>query len=191
MSPRRSPRLANWLLNRSGVARQNPPLAGDLQEEFGRRGSTAWYWRQTLVAICTGLFRNVRGRRLTAAVIGWAAQAALAFVLWRFRLLPQPTHLGGAISAGAIGMILVVWLLFFRKTARIRESEIDKSSDPAATNSFAAIAIDEFCPLLLQYCVFAIGLGMTLDDFIVIQSVWFFSAVSGALFPARNRITGR
>ncbi len=186
MSPRRPPRLANWLLNRSGVARRNPPLAGDLQEEFGRRRSAAWYWRQTLVAICTGFSRNVRVRRLTAAVIGWAAQAGVAFVLLRFRLLPQPTHLIRTISAGAIVMFLVVWLVFFRKTRKIKRPDTDKSLDPPVTESLTAGAVDAFCPLLLTYCVLAMVQGMTLEDFIMLQSVWFYSAV---LSPARSGIT--
>lgn len=189
MIPRRPPRLASWLLNRSGVARRNPPLAGDLQEEFGRRRSTAWYWRQTLVAICTGTFRNARVRRFTAAVIGWAAQAGVALVLWRFRLLPQPTHLVRTILAGAIVIPLGVWLVFFRRTQKLKHPGTDKSLDPPVTKSLAASATDEFRFLLLQYCVIALSFGMTLDDFIVLQSIWFCSAVSGALFPARSRIS--
>jgi hypothetical protein len=43
MSIRKPPRLANWLLDHSGVARQNPPLAGDLLEEFRSGRSAAWF----------------------------------------------------------------------------------------------------------------------------------------------------
>jgi hypothetical protein len=42
MSPRRPPALADWLLDRSGFARQNPPLAGNLLEEFRSGRSAAW-----------------------------------------------------------------------------------------------------------------------------------------------------
>src|SRR5580700_894882 len=58
MNDRKPPRLSNWLLNHFGVGRQNPPLAGDLLEEFRSGRSAAWFWRQTLVVILTGLARN-------------------------------------------------------------------------------------------------------------------------------------
>ena len=42
MSLRKPPRLASWLLDRFGVASQNPPLTGDLIEEFLGGRSAAW-----------------------------------------------------------------------------------------------------------------------------------------------------
>lgn len=98
MSDRKPPAFADWLLNRSGFARQNPPLAGDLLEEFQSGRSAAWYWRQTLLAISTGLARNAsapapfersshrlggRSRRLLLSFGGWGAElpAALAPLL--------------------------------------------------------------------------------------------------------------
>jgi hypothetical protein len=42
------PRLAHALLNR--LALDNEPLAGDLLEEFHRRQSRVWLWRQLLYA---------------------------------------------------------------------------------------------------------------------------------------------
>jgi hypothetical protein len=83
MSVRKPPRLANWLLGHLGPARQNPPLTGDLVEEFRTGGSAAWFWRQTLVAILTGLARNVR-------LCWWSwTGAVIAFALWRFHFPPQ------------------------------------------------------------------------------------------------------
>jgi hypothetical protein len=37
----------------------NDALAGDLAEEFPRRGA-AWYWRQVLLAVAVGFFRHLR-----------------------------------------------------------------------------------------------------------------------------------
>ena len=45
------PRLANLLLQR--LALDNEPLAGDLVEEFHRRQSRLWLWRQLIVALVT------------------------------------------------------------------------------------------------------------------------------------------
>jgi hypothetical protein len=36
-----------WLLGRLGLS---APLAGDIAEEYERRGSTWWAWRQALTA---------------------------------------------------------------------------------------------------------------------------------------------
>jgi len=43
------PRLARTLLHR--LALDNEPLAGDLVEEFRRRQSRLWLWRQLIVAL--------------------------------------------------------------------------------------------------------------------------------------------
>ena len=43
------PRLANLLVQR--LALDNEPLAGDLVEEFRRRQSRLWLWRQLIVAL--------------------------------------------------------------------------------------------------------------------------------------------
>lgn len=43
------PRLARTLLNR--LALDNEPLAGDLLEEFRRRQSKVWLWRQVIAAL--------------------------------------------------------------------------------------------------------------------------------------------
>jgi hypothetical protein len=43
------PRLANLFLQR--LALDNEPLAGDLVEEFHRRQSRLWLWRQLIVAL--------------------------------------------------------------------------------------------------------------------------------------------
>ena len=78
------PVLANWLLDRLGYTSQNPALAGDLLEEFHSGRSIAWYWRQTLMVIATGIGKNafVQRRYLTACIAGFIAQAAVAFCDW-------------------------------------------------------------------------------------------------------------
>jgi hypothetical protein len=55
------PRAAGWLLGHL-----NNALAGDLEEEFARRG-TAWYWRQVLGAVAGALLQRLRDEWLTIA----------------------------------------------------------------------------------------------------------------------------
>jgi hypothetical protein len=55
----RPPRLADWLLQHLVPATIRDAIAGDLLEQFERRG-TAWYWRQTLRAIVAGLWLELR-----------------------------------------------------------------------------------------------------------------------------------
>lgn len=113
MKMRNPPRLATWLLNRFGFGHQNPPLAGDILEEFRCGRSAAWYWRQTLVVIFTGLVQNARlfRRLLIANIIGWAAGTAVTFALWRSHHPPQLHGLAEAIAAIAVTIILLLLLL--------------------------------------------------------------------------------
>ena len=49
MTALKPPRLAEWLLHR--LALDNEPLAGDLVEEYRRRQSRFWLWRQLIAAL--------------------------------------------------------------------------------------------------------------------------------------------
>ncbi len=58
------PRVATFILGRLGP--QNDVLVGDLTEEYLRRQSVSWYWRQVLVAVALHLVADVRGHWLIA-----------------------------------------------------------------------------------------------------------------------------
>lgn len=62
---RRPPRLALLLLDL--LAPDNEALHGDLEEEFSRGRSAAWYWRQVMSAIALQGPLAVRARGLVAA----------------------------------------------------------------------------------------------------------------------------
>jgi hypothetical protein len=56
MTSKEPPRLALALLHRFGP--DNEALAGDLVEEFQRRRSRLWLWRQVIAAIAIATFRS-------------------------------------------------------------------------------------------------------------------------------------
>lgn len=182
MNTRKPPALANWLLNRFGLARQNPPLAGDLLEEFRSGRSAAWFWRQTLVVIFSGLERNGR-RRLAGSLIGWAAEVGVAFTLRRFHVLPQPTQIVQTIGWITLALFFGGSFVLLRKapkTARL----------PLPAKSVAAHAWDQFIVLLPIYCFYSF-LGM--DDvpgFWFIQAMWLYSSFTEVLRPRGRYFQG-
>jgi hypothetical protein len=63
MSARQPPRLAVWLVEHMAPSYQREALAGDLLEEYLRRRSRRWYWKQVgAVLVYAG------ARRLRAAL---------------------------------------------------------------------------------------------------------------------------
>lgn len=72
------PTLATWMLKHLVLGHRNEALEGDLLEEFQRRRSASWYWRQVLGAILG--FSNV----LRA---GWVTVGAIVFAgVWVYGL---------------------------------------------------------------------------------------------------------
>lgn len=57
MTEERPPALATWLLKRA--ASENEALVGDLLEEYRRRRSAVWYWRQVLTTVVVGRSKAV------------------------------------------------------------------------------------------------------------------------------------
>jgi hypothetical protein len=60
---KRPPRLATWILDRSGDPYRRDSLVGDLIEEYQRGRSDAWYWWQVIRSIVAS-----GGRRFSAAL---------------------------------------------------------------------------------------------------------------------------
>jgi hypothetical protein len=76
MTSSRPPRLALALLQRLGA---DPALVGDLLEEFGRRRSRVWFWRQLIAALpvlLSGRARQVQPYRPTAINLTAAPRGA-------------------------------------------------------------------------------------------------------------------
>jgi len=76
------PASASWLLEHLVLGEKNEALAGDLLEEFQRRRSVAWYWRQVLGAIFAGFANEMRAEWSSAGyVVAWTFGFA---AIWTF-----------------------------------------------------------------------------------------------------------
>src|SRR5258708_2288676 len=62
MKSSQPPSLATWLLEHLVPGGKNEALEGDLLEDFRRRDSVAWYWRQVFMAILVGCSKELRKR---------------------------------------------------------------------------------------------------------------------------------
>ena len=67
MTVHQPPRVAMWLLERLGTGAVRDAIAGDLFEDYQRRRSATWYWRQAITAILLGAWRDLRGHWAVAA----------------------------------------------------------------------------------------------------------------------------
>ena len=68
------PRLAAWLFERLASGPNRESLGGDLAEQYRGGRSSAWYWRQVLMAVWASTTRDIGGHKLTAVravVISW------------------------------------------------------------------------------------------------------------------------
>ena len=96
------PRIATWLLRQCAASERDESLVGDLLEEYQRRRSGWWYWRQTLLATALTAVHDFRVRRwwlVRAVVTGFATFAGLAWVLKAFAFDPAVSALPSLSSA--------------------------------------------------------------------------------------------
>ncbi|TAM81535.1 MAG: hypothetical protein EPN47_12335 [Acidobacteria bacterium] len=60
MTKSKPPALAAWMLEHMQWGGRNEALAGDLLEEFQRRRSASWYWRQVMGALVASVAGELR-----------------------------------------------------------------------------------------------------------------------------------
>jgi hypothetical protein len=193
VSARNPPALADWMLNRSGFARRNPPLRGDLLEEFRNGRSAAWYWRQTFLLVLTGLAQTARNsrRHLTGAILGWAAQAGVAFALWSLHFPPRMPNVRSVdvwvgLSWSMLWGTAFVLALILNKVV-IRELK-SRSSDPEGPLISACY---HFVGSLVFYCMTTmIGVGRH-ESLLVIQGIilsnWIITDLTQSAMFARRK----
>jgi hypothetical protein len=189
MNPRKPPVLATWLLKRLGIADGNAPLAGDLLEEFQSGRSAAWYWRQTFMAIATGMRRNawVARRYLGAFSIGYAAQAGVAFMLWR-NSWPSILH-GIAFTTLAVVMAILLLGTLSRRLWRPRDRKQPGSDLPKVESflEFAFFAVAAFGAYLVMYCLLALLWPQSLREWAFTESIWFLGFILPDLTRPRSQ----
>jgi len=103
-----SPWLAIALLER--VVPDSAPLAGDLIEEFERRGSHAWLWWQVLGAVAASWLREpveIRPLRLVELQPADAIERARKFML---RARPVNMSASPLPEVGGLGLFVLVAL---------------------------------------------------------------------------------
>jgi hypothetical protein len=80
---RSTPPIATWFLNQFGAVPENESAIGDLIEQYQRGKGSIWYWRQVLVIVFVGLYRNIRQEQrkfLAALVRTWCVWGGLQFM---------------------------------------------------------------------------------------------------------------
>jgi hypothetical protein len=90
MRSKQPPTFPHWLLKNFGCSPNNDAVIGDLDERYRQGHSRTWYWRQSLIAVITGLLALIRSNKLLtirALVTGWAVTFLFA------PLLPYIKHI--------------------------------------------------------------------------------------------------
>jgi hypothetical protein len=106
MSTLRPPRLAVVLLNR--LLPENEPLTGDLLEEFQRRRSRLWFWRQTIAAVV--LSRRASRRLLTTVRLS-DKPLPLRYdeIRLPIRLSASPFPIAGGLGIASLGVVVAMY----------------------------------------------------------------------------------
>src|ERR1700722_6557580 len=104
MKPSQTPTIPTWLLQTFGPSVKNDEIVGDLAEHFRQGRSPAWFWRQALVAIATGVREEIRGDKMLAGralFVGWSITiiyTAFFTEIWETVLSKDPTRLRSAFA---------------------------------------------------------------------------------------------
>jgi hypothetical protein len=119
---REAPGVAKWLLRHFGCGVNNDAVIGDLDEWYQNGRSAGWYWRQALVALAVGFFREVRMHKalaVKAIIKGWLVVTLTSFfigvVCWLYFFATM--NFGNPSEAGAFVVQLqaeplIRWLTF-------------------------------------------------------------------------------
>jgi hypothetical protein len=98
MNASHPPRLATWLLKRLGSGPKRESLIGDLIEQYQRRRSGVWYWRQVLRAILTGVVHDLGAHK----VLAMRAVVIYFLLYWLFGFLASQLY-------QSVGIVMWNW----------------------------------------------------------------------------------
>jgi len=130
------PRLATWLLLHLASGDHPHALVGDLVEQFQRRSSVIWYWRQALTAIATGAAHDISehlvlGIRAIALwyLLSWCAAEltirihhSLGLIVWNWTIahdfdtlrlmwFGQPRYNPSLLVATCLNAMVIGWII--------------------------------------------------------------------------------
>ncbi len=75
MTAKQPPRIAAWMLKHFGSGPDTDAVLGDLSEQYLKKDSAMWYWRQAMSGIAVSFVREIRGHKWIAAralLTGWS-----------------------------------------------------------------------------------------------------------------------
>lgn len=124
------PRAAEWLLTHIAPGPLTDSLVGDLAEEFSRRQSRAWYWRQVLIAFAAQTPWSLLLLVAIAAylfpepafnwLLPWRAHQAPFYVTLAFPLSMITADAVGISTYGIIPLVAIALDLAATRRFRIR-----------------------------------------------------------------------
>ena len=114
MMLRATPTIATWILDQFGSVPENEAAIGDLVEQYQRGKGSIWYWRQVLVIVFAGLYRDVRREQrqfLKSLFRTWCVWGTLQFlagvvVMMRYNSL-HPLRSDRGLAANLLPLVTV------------------------------------------------------------------------------------
>jgi len=114
MMLRATPTIATWILDQFGSVPENEAAIGDLVEQYQRGKGSIWYWRQVLVIVFAGLYRDVRREQrqfLKSLFRTWCVWGTIQFlagvvVMMRYNSL-HPLRSDRGLAANLLPLVTV------------------------------------------------------------------------------------
>jgi hypothetical protein len=128
------PRLPTWLLEHFASGADTEAILGDLAERYRAGKSSAWYWRQALVAIVVLAYSNNSGRLLIGSVTGITAGA----IFIAENIVRNDPHL---VSGSFISLVVPASIVYLtaRRWRREGRSKADVRTAVRRVSVFAAL----------------------------------------------------
>jgi hypothetical protein len=109
---RRPPKVAKWLVELALSGSRGDPLIGDLDEQFARGRSAAWYWRQASHAVSRRIVRNVSEERFLS--LRGLFASLVFFVTWSYAVMRiyQAVTWAWRIPLRRSPVLRTMWLMY-------------------------------------------------------------------------------
>lgn len=164
MTPSKPPAPASWLLRHLMPGDRTESIEGDLLEEFQRRRSAAWYWRQVLAAIAASVAGEMRRHwmllGLEALVVWVWTYYSLLFLrfaqerVWALAFEPHGRFLYWVLARGSGILSLALPVIIYLAVKRF------KNLLPALCGLCAGIVVAWALGLLVLALILPGGIGM-------------------------------